>query len=92
VLASISLVLPLGAVLGVAVPWYMQRLKQHEARSLAWMWAVSSACNVLGSMLFVPVCFALGRTGTFALAGALYLAAIAWSRAGRGPARAEVNW
>jgi hypothetical protein len=79
VVASIAVVMPLGAVLGVAVPWYMQSLKESDARSLAWMWAVSSAFNVLGSMLFVPVCFALGRTATLALAAAMYLAAIAWA-------------
>jgi SAM-dependent methyltransferase len=79
VFASIVLTLPLGALLGVPVPWYMSSLKTSDARSLAWMWAVSSAFNVLGSMLFVPICFAMGRTPITLFAAAIYLAAILWA-------------
>lgn len=79
VLVSIILTLPLGALLGVVVPWHMDALKGQDTRNLAWMWAVSSAFNVLGSMLFVPICFALGRSLTLWLTVFLYLAAILWA-------------
>jgi SAM-dependent methyltransferase len=79
VVVSVLLTLPLGALLGIPVPWYMSSLKSRDARSLAWMWAVSSAFNVLGSMLFVPICFAMGRTPITLFAAAIYLAAILWA-------------
>jgi SAM-dependent methyltransferase len=79
VVVSILITLPLGALLGVPVPWYMSSLKAKDARSLAWMWAVSSAFNVLGSMLFVPICFAMGRTPITLFAAGIYLAAILWA-------------
>ncbi|MFW5739102.1 MAG: hypothetical protein ACOC1F_01915, partial [Myxococcota bacterium] len=79
VIVSVLITLPLGALLGIPVPWYMSTLKAKDARSLAWMWAVSSAFNVLGSMLFVPICFALGRTPITLFAAGLYLAAIVWA-------------
>ncbi len=76
---SILITVPLGALLGIPVPWYMSSLKAKDARSLAWMWAVSSAFNVIGSMLFVPICFAMGRTPITLFGAALYLAAILWA-------------
>lgn len=79
VLVSALVTLPLGAALGVPVPWYMHSLKETDSRSLAWMWAVSSAFNVIGSMTFVPVCYALGRTHTMTLAAVMYLLAIVWA-------------
>ena len=79
VVVSGLLTIPLGAMLGVPVPWMMSSLKHKDNRSLAWMWAVSSAFNVLGSMLFVPICYALGRTNITILAAVIYLAAIVWA-------------
>ncbi len=79
VVVSALVTLPLGALLGIPVPWYMHALKATDSRSLAWMWAVSSAFNVIGSMSFVPICYALGRTNTVILAAGLYLAAIGWA-------------
>ncbi len=83
VVVSALVTLPLGALLGIPVPWYMQSLKESDSRSLAWMWSVSSAFNVIGSMSFVPICYALGRTQTMILAAVLYLAAIGWAAVAR---------
>ncbi len=85
VVVSVLLTLPLGALLGVVVPWHMNALKGQDTRNLAWMWAVSSAFNVLGSMLFVPICFALGRSWTLVLTTILYFAAILWAGLTRKP-------
>lgn len=92
-LVALLATLPLGALLGIPVPWTMHALKATDHRSLAWMWAVSSACNVIGSMSFVPICYALGRTHTFVLAVAVYLAAIGWAGFVRGrlPQRARTG-
>lgn len=90
VLVSVLCTLPLGALLGVPVPWAMHTLKQSDQGSLAWMWAVSSGFNVVGSMTFVPICFALGRTTTMALAAVLYLLAISWAGFARRRAAAGV--
>lgn len=79
VIVSILITVPLGGLLGIPVPWYMSSLKAADQRSLAWMWAVSSAFNVLGSMLFVPICFAMGRTPITLFAAGLYLIAILWA-------------
>lgn len=83
VVISALVTLPLGALLGIPVPWYMHALKATDSRSLAWMWSVSSAFNVIGSMSFVPICYALGRTNTMVLAASLYLAAIGWAALAR---------
>jgi SAM-dependent methyltransferase len=91
VIVSVIVTVPLGALLGVVVPWYMHNLKGTDKRSLAWMWAVSSAFNVLGSMLFVPVCFAIGRSWTLLLSAALYIAAILWAGVVLKPLRTEVG-
>ncbi len=79
VFVSILITVPLGAILGAPVPWYMSNLKRADQQSLSWMCAVSSAFNVLGSMLFVPICFALGRTPVTLVAAGIYLAAILWA-------------
>lgn len=91
VAVSILLTLPLGALLGVVVPWHMDALKGQDTRNLAWMWAVSSAFNVLGSMLFVPICFALGRSWTLGLTMFLYFAAILWAGLARKPQAATTE-
>jgi spermidine synthase len=83
---AVAIVVPFGAVLGLGTPWYMEILKVRSSlqRSLAWMWGVSAAANVVGSLLFVPVCSQLGVRGTFVLAGLLYMAALAWAASRRG--------
>jgi len=77
-------VTPFGVLLGLAVPWFMQLLKQDEKlrATLAWMWGVSAAANVIGSLMFVPLCRQLGVQATFALAGGLYVAALLWAAFG----------
>jgi hypothetical protein len=85
-LASL-VVLPFGALLGLATPWYMEILKVRGPTmqsGLGWMWAASSAANVMGSLLFVPICQQLSILGTFAAAGALYVAALLWAALGQG--------
>ncbi len=84
VLAALA-VLPFGALLGLGVSWHMASIERRHGLGdapRAWMWAASSAFNVIGSLLFVPVCQALGVTGTFALAASAYLAAVAVARRG----------
>ena len=79
VMVAIALVLPFGAALGLAVPWYMDRLKAPDGPgTVAWMWGVSGAANVTGSLLYVPICQQLGVRQTFLLAAAAYVAALAW--------------
>lgn len=85
---AVGVVVPFGAVLGLGTPWYMEILKVRSPvqKSLAWMWGVSAAANVVGSLLFVPICNQIGVRGTFLTAGLLYLTALIWaaSRRGRG--------
>lgn len=78
ILIAAAVVTPFGGVLGTAVPWFMELVRGRggEPRGLAWMWSVSSAANVMGSLMFVPVCAQLGLSWTFGLSGALYVAAL----------------
>jgi predicted MFS family arabinose efflux permease len=71
---------PFGVVLGLAVPWYMETLKADAdtTGALAWMWGVNSAGNVIGSMMFVPLCHAVGVRDSFMVAGAFYVVALLW--------------
>jgi hypothetical protein len=48
------------------------------------MWGVSAAANVMGSLMFVPICQQLGIHVTFAFAGGLYVAALLWAAMGQG--------
>ncbi len=88
---AVAMVLPFGALLGTAVPWFMEAMRENEGRpsGLAWMWSVSSAANVIGSLMFVPVCAQLGLRWTFALSAGLYVVALVWASrlAGQRPAR-----
>jgi SAM-dependent methyltransferase len=88
---AVGIVTPFGALLGVAVPWCMEGLRERggQAAALAWMWAVSASCNVAGSLLFVPACQALGARGVLALAAVLYAAAMVWAAFGLSVRRAE---
>lgn len=75
-----GLVVPFGALLGLVVPWTMERMKSGGwGGSLPWMWAVSAAANTLGSLLFVPLCREAGVRMMFAAAAALYLASLGWA-------------
>jgi spermidine synthase len=76
-------VVPFGVVLGLAVPWQMTALKfsSEKVRSVAWMWATSSVGNVLGALLFAPICFALGVSGVLVFTGGLYVVALIWAAA-----------
>ncbi|MBI5535554.1 MAG: class I SAM-dependent methyltransferase [Deltaproteobacteria bacterium] len=77
---AVLLVVPFAAVLGLFVPWYMAGLKTSEADpTLAWMWSLSAVGNVLGAMVFVPLCHAFGTRMVFALAAGLYLLALGWA-------------
>ncbi len=89
---AVGVVAPFGALLGTAVPWFMDIVSAREGgkRGLAWMWSVSSAANVVGSLMFVPLCAQLGLRWTFGLSAALYLLALGGaSRAARGGRWAE---
>jgi hypothetical protein len=77
---SVAAVTPFAMVLGMFVPWYMSREKAGTAEpALAWMWSLSALGNVLGSLLFVPICHAIGARAVFAAAALLYLLALAWA-------------
>ncbi|HQK16395.1 MAG TPA: hypothetical protein PLJ27_03010 [Polyangiaceae bacterium] len=84
---AVGVVIAFGAVLGLAVPWYMEILKVRSQadRSLAWLWGMSAAANVVGAMLFVPICERLGVQGTFFLAAACYVTALGWAAVHGGP-------
>ncbi len=75
---ALLFVVPFGAVLGLAVPWYMAVLKARDA-SVAWMWSLSAVGNVIGSLTFVSLCHATGVTRVFVFAAALYLLALGWA-------------
>jgi hypothetical protein len=80
---SVAVVTPFAMVLGLFVPWYMARLKTSAADPcLAWMWSLSAIGNVVGSLLFVPICHGLGTRLVFALSCLLYLLALGWSTVG----------
>jgi predicted MFS family arabinose efflux permease len=80
-LVAVAFILPFGVVLGLGTPWYMEILKVRSAahRCIAWMWGVSAAANVVGSLLFVPLCNQMGVGGVFLFAGLLYLLALTWA-------------
>ena len=51
VMAAITLIFPLGMLLGMALPLGVRLLEKDGVAMIPWVWGINGACSVLGSIL-----------------------------------------
>lgn len=76
VAVTLALLLPLGLLLGGAMPLGLARLAAREPAALPWAWAVNGAASVVASVLAVIVAITFGYTVVTLAALLCYLAAL----------------
>jgi membrane-bound metal-dependent hydrolase YbcI (DUF457 family) len=73
ILISISVIAPLGCLLGFAFPTGMQMVESINPRPRPWFWGINGATGVLASVLGVVFSMALGINVTMLLSALCYL-------------------
>ena len=71
-LISVLLVLPLGLVMGMALPLGIRLIEQDAAPIIPWVWAVNGACSVMGSVVAWGLSLNFGYNATIWMATAVY--------------------
>ncbi|MFL6417188.1 MAG: hypothetical protein ACJ74Y_16120 [Bryobacteraceae bacterium] len=77
VLITVSLIAPVGFVMGMPFPTGLGLLKQVLPSVVRWAWAVNAAASVLGSAAAMFLAIYLGLSITLRLGGLCYLGALA---------------
>jgi predicted membrane-bound spermidine synthase len=73
---AIAVLLPVGFLMGTAMPLGLRRLADGRAELIPWAWAVNGAASVLGSVLAMVVAINNGFTATLVLGGIVYAVAL----------------
>jgi hypothetical protein len=73
---ALALLLPLGLLLGSAMPLGLRRLAAREPAALPWAWAVNGGASVVASVLAVALAITAGYTLVMAAALGCYAAAL----------------
>ena len=85
VLVAVAMLVPAGALMGVALPGGIRLLRQHEPALIPWAWGMNGALSVLGATVAVFVAMNWGFFVTLLTGGALYvMAALLVPRLGPG--------
>ena len=79
VLIAITLISPLGVLMGMALPIGMARIVSYDRDMVAWMWGINGALTVLGSVIAVLLAMHFGITLVLELAILSYALAFACS-------------
>jgi len=72
-----ALLIPLGMILGMALPGGMRLLDKARPQIVPWGWGVNGAFSVVGATLAVFIAMNWGFTVTLSIAGLTYLLAVA---------------
>ena len=75
--AAAAVLIPLGIVLGTALPGGMRLLHRANSDIVAWAWGMNGAFSVIGATLAIFVAMNWGFTATSLLAALVYLSAAA---------------
>jgi hypothetical protein len=73
---AIEVLLPVGFLMGTAMPLGLRRIAAGRAELIPWAWAVNGAASVLGSVLAMVVAINNGFTATLVLGGIVYAVAL----------------
>jgi hypothetical protein len=74
-IVSILLIVPLGALMGMALPLGIRLLEYDGKAVIPWMWGVNGACSVMGSIIAWGLSLNFGYTITLWTATAVYASA-----------------
>jgi hypothetical protein len=85
VLVAAAALVPLGVLLGTALPGGMRLMSRHHADVVAWGWGINGAFSVIGATLAVFIAMNWGFMVALLAGAAVYAAASValWSRTGR---------
>jgi len=75
-LIVLAMVLPIGVLLGVFMPWGLDRLKQTAPSLVPWAWGINGIFSVLAPVASVAFSITWGSGALFVAAIPLYLAAV----------------
>jgi hypothetical protein len=73
---AIAVLIPVGFLMGTAMPLGLRRLAAGRGELIPWAWAVNGAASVLGSILAMVVAINNGFTATLVLGGIVYASAL----------------
>src|ERR671923_1224488 len=76
---SITVLAPIGFLMGMPLPTGMRLLKVHRPEYIPWMWAVNGAFSVLGAVLAVIIGITYGSSEAMILGILIYFIALAIS-------------
>ena len=71
-LLSVTLIFPLGMMLGTALPLGIRLLEKDGPTMIPWAWGVNGACSVMGSVIAWGLSLNFGYTVTICLAALMY--------------------
>jgi hypothetical protein len=75
-LIAVGILAPLGFLMGMPMPTGMRLVKTHSPVHISWMWAISGAFSVLGSVLSVTIAILIGASWAMMLGILTYLIAL----------------
>ena len=83
VVLCVTIVSPLGLLLGMPFPTGLNYLARHRQPLIAWAWGINAVASVVGSVAAIILATLLGFSRVFAVAAVIYLLAVAmwyWMR------------
>jgi hypothetical protein len=69
---SILLIVPLGILMGMALPLGIRLLEQDGPAMIPWVWGVNGSCSVMGSIIAWGLSLNFGYNSTLWAATAVY--------------------
>jgi hypothetical protein len=75
-LIAISILAPIGFLMGMPMPTGMRVVKAHNPKFVPWMWAINGAFSVLGSVLSVTIAILQGASYALMLGISIYFIAL----------------
>jgi len=72
ILISITVMSPIGLLMGFGFPTGLRLTEKFDARATAWFWGINGATGVLGSSLAIAFNIAMGIDNTLIVAGSCY--------------------
>ncbi len=76
VLVSLSILAPIGFLMGMPLPTGIRLLKGHKAEYIPWMWAINGAFSVMGAVLAVTIGIVYGSSIAMIIGILGYIAAL----------------
>ena len=80
IVVAVLLLLPLGALMGTALPAAVRILSRQKSELIAWCWGINGATSVLGSIMAVIIAMNFGFSATLITGMLAYAAAAMISR------------